>query len=222
MYVAAFGEDDAPTGAGVAATFDALMRQVGGKATVALDMPIGLPESGARACDVAARRVLGPRRGSSVFPAPVRSVLAASSYEEACALHERADGRRLSRQAFHLLPKVREVDAALQADASLQDRVREVHPEVAFAYLTGAPIAEKKRSREGRAVRTRAIESVWPGVVSVMRDALEGERGFAMDDLLDALVNAWSARRLRRGLAVRHPGGVTPRDAVGLPMEIVA
>ena len=51
-------------------------------ATVAVDMPIGLPdaghgmEPGIRGCDRAARGLLGHPRSSSVFPAPVRDLLA--------------------------------------------------------------------------------------------------------------------------------------------------
>lgn len=41
-------------------------------ACVAIDIPIGLLE-GPRACDKAARKLLGQPRGSSVFPAPRRS-----------------------------------------------------------------------------------------------------------------------------------------------------
>lgn len=222
LFVAARGEDPFPTMAGVAETLDDLMSRVGMQAVIALDMPIGLPSTGARACDVAARKVLGWPRRSSVFPAPVRAVLPATTYEDACAWHERVDGRRLTLQAFHLLPKIREVDALLQGAAALQGRVREVHPEVSWAHLTGAPIAAPKRSREGRAVREEAIERVWPGVVPAMREALRGVRGYAADDLLDALVNAWTARRLRDGEAACLPEGVAPRDAVGLPMEICA
>src|SRR6478672_10250511 len=50
-------------------------------AATAVDAPIGLPEAGPRDCDLAARRLLGVR-GVSVFPAPVRAVLAATSYAE--------------------------------------------------------------------------------------------------------------------------------------------
>lgn len=39
------------------------------------------------------------------------------------------------------MPKVREVDRALRADALLRDRVREVHPELSFRVLHGAPLA---------------------------------------------------------------------------------
>lgn len=54
---------------------------------VAVDVPIGLLDAykvGGRACDRAARKLLGRPRGSSVFPAPVRPVLTATSWEDAC------------------------------------------------------------------------------------------------------------------------------------------
>src|SRR3954452_15224770 len=54
-------------------------------AVIAIDIPIGLTESGARRCDHLARHHLGPKRGSSVFPAPVRSALTASTYASAKA-----------------------------------------------------------------------------------------------------------------------------------------
>ena len=45
---------------------------------IAIDMPIGLSEDGARTCDVRRRGRAGPR-GSSVFPAPLRQVLECST-----------------------------------------------------------------------------------------------------------------------------------------------
>ena len=39
---------------------------------LAIDIPIGIPEAGARPADREARALLGPRR-NSVFPAPVRA-----------------------------------------------------------------------------------------------------------------------------------------------------
>src|SRR5258706_11590367 len=53
---------------------------------ITIDIPIGLTESGPRQCDPAARALLRPLRASSVFPAPVRPTLSATSYEHACAL----------------------------------------------------------------------------------------------------------------------------------------
>lgn len=69
-----------------------------------IDIPIGLPTVGPRACDIMARRFIQPR-GSSVFPAPVRSVLDAESYVHACELSQAACGKSLSKQTFAILPK---------------------------------------------------------------------------------------------------------------------
>ena len=43
--------------------------------TVLVDIPIGLPDSGRRECDLAARKLLGPRRGTSVFTGARRPAL---------------------------------------------------------------------------------------------------------------------------------------------------
>jgi hypothetical protein len=64
---------------------------------IGVDIPIGLPGRDSRQCDIEARRRLGPPRGSSVFPAPVRGVLTDGlSYQEASDLHRRIDGRGLT------------------------------------------------------------------------------------------------------------------------------
>lgn len=58
-------------------------RQVKGQVgAVGVDIPIGLSDASPRRCDEEARALLGERR-SSVFPAPVRAVLGARSYEAA-------------------------------------------------------------------------------------------------------------------------------------------
>lgn len=162
---------------------------------VAVDIPIGLPETGSRRdCDRACRAQLGPRR-SSVFPAPHRAALAAASF---------ADAPGLSIQAWHLVPKVREVDAVWEP------RVREVSPELSFAVLTGRPMTHTKRSAAGRDERRLAL-----GLAAVPR-----VRGAAPDDVLDALACLWSARRIAGGTAISVGSGA--RDARGRPMVIAA
>jgi predicted RNase H-like nuclease len=99
---------------------------------IGIDMPIGLSDDGARACDVQARRRLG-RAGSSVFPAPLRVVLGCADHAAACEESRRASGKALSVQAWNLVPAIRSLDAALGEPPS--DRVVEVHPELAFRAL---------------------------------------------------------------------------------------
>jgi predicted RNase H-like nuclease len=185
----------------------------GGFDLIGVDMPIGLlpgPQR-KRACDVEARQVLGRGRASSVFPAPLRPVIDASSREEAAALAWKAGGVLISHQAFGLVAKIRELDALLTP--ALQDRVMEVHPEVSLCVLAGRPMAFSKHTSGGRAERLTALSAVFPDVfVGTLR-------GAAADDVLDAYAVLWSAGRLARGQAVRLGDGSV--DERGLRMEIV-
>lgn len=189
---------------------------------VSIDVPIGLPRRGPRRCDVLARAFLGSPRSASVFSAPVRSVLEARDHADACRLHRAADGRAISLQAFHLLPKIRDVDAVLrEADASgVALAWAEVHPEVSFArWNDGRPMTYAKRTTEGRAERRALIDDRWPGAFGACRARLRGH-GVAYDDLLDAFAAAWSAERRRDGRAVTLPT-IPEIDDVGRRMEIV-
>ena len=86
---------------------------------ILIDIPIGLKAEGRaeRRCDPEARKLLGPRR-SSVFPAPCRGAIYASSYQEACDINQRLTGKRLSVENWNIIPKIREVDCLLSDDAS--------------------------------------------------------------------------------------------------------
>lgn len=187
---------------------------------IALDVPIGLPDRGARDCDTVARRLLGRPRGSSVFPAPIRPVLEATCHADACAIRETVEGRRMSIQAWAILPKIVEVDHAMRASAILRARVREVHPEVCFLHLSGRPMAYAKKSRLGREERLNLLRPEFGLAVEV---ALADRRrlGCAPDDIIDAFVGLWTARRVWAGQAMTLPSH-PPRDRYGLPMEMVA
>ncbi len=182
----------------------------GAVAALAVDMPVGLPGAGPRACDAEARRLLGPRR-SSVFPAPARAVLGANTYREAAARSRAAMGRSLPVQAYNLVPKVAELDRALRPE--LQGRVVEAHPELAFRRLAGGPAAHPKRTPEGRAERLALLAAAGLGDLSRLR-AL----GAAPDDILAAAVLVLTAERIRAGTATRLGDGSV--DARGLRMEV--
>ena len=78
-------------------------------AILAIDIPIG-PLDGSRACDKAARRLLGQPRGTSVFAAPCRASLSAKNHATASATNLRITGRGLSQQAWRIAPKISQVD----------------------------------------------------------------------------------------------------------------
>jgi predicted RNase H-like nuclease len=214
---------EAPDGsltARVVATFAALIRSLPSTAVFGVDIPIGLPEEGARQCEKDARRLLGRPRMSSVFSAPLRACLVAMKYEEACGIRFQIEGKKMSRQAFGILSKIREVDDELATDTSLAARVIEVHPEVSFLLMNGgAPMRDRKKSADGKAERRALLEAQWPDCIEAMRASLRGQ-DYALDDLHDAMAALWSARRWGSCKA-RVLSDPVARDRAGLPMRIV-
>ena len=82
---------------------------------LAIDIPIGLLDC-SRACDKAARKLLGQPRGTSVFAAPCRTALAATTHASANLINREKTGRGLSQQAFGIIPKIKQVDDAMTPD----------------------------------------------------------------------------------------------------------
>jgi predicted RNase H-like nuclease len=187
--------------------------EAGNLAAAAIDIPIGLAAGTPRLCDVEARRLLGARR-SSIFPAPARSVLGAASYEEACARSALACGKKISRQLFNILPKIQQVDALVTPRR--QARLFEMCPELSFAVLAGAPMRANKRTAAGRGERVTALEAVFGDIEQLVR---RPPPGAARDDVLDALIGVWTARRYATQAHVQLGGEL---DATGLRMEVIA
>lgn len=193
---------------------------------LAIDMPIGLPDRvgpGGRGPEAALRPRLGQRQ-SSVFSVPSRGAVMCEDYREACAvaLQTSDPPRKVSKQCFHLFPKIRQVDALLRRDAALASRVFESHPEGAFMAMNGGgPLAEPKKvksrpSPPGLAERRALL--VGAGLPEELL-AAKPPRGAAHDDWLDACACLVVAGRIARGEArcfPEEPG----RDAYGLPVAI--
>jgi predicted RNase H-like nuclease len=180
-----------------------------------IDIPIGLPEGGPRRCDLLARQLLRAPRASSVFPAPIRSMLPARDQGEASRLRFAAEGKRCSVQLAAILPKIREVDSLL--NPARQMNVREGHPEVTFAIMNGGQsMAHPKRRPAGREERIGLLFGHFPDVMI----ALTGVGRF-QEDAIDAYAMLWTAKRLVEGVSRTLP--VAPDvDRRGLRMEIVA
>jgi predicted RNase H-like nuclease len=185
----------------VASTIDLLIAQAeqdGPLAVVAVDMPIGLPDKAPRQADLLARSAIG-RLSSSVFTTPVRAALLAPTHRDAVLINREFTGQGLSIQAYGLRGKLFEVDQWVKRAGAL---VVEVHPEVSFAQLAGAPLTVRKSTWAGAERRRALLASA--GI------ALTGELGLAgqavgVDDVLDAGAAAWSALRVARGEAVSLP-----------------
>ncbi len=192
-----------------------------GAQVIAVDMPIGFEDQpgadGMRTCERLAREILGPRR-SSIFPSPLRAALAAADYTQAMALNRAAGGKGLSKQGWHLFPKLREIDAL--ATPNSESFLFETHPETSFAVIAGAPAAHSKKTPEGRAERLALLER--HGLPRNLFEPHPFKRKDAVpDDLIDAGLCALTALRIAAGTARSLPDD-PPRDGRGLRMAIFA
>ena len=208
-------------------TFQAAMDALRHAPVVIVDMPIGLtddPRAG-RGVDQDMRRLLNarvpvgdPKAGSRVFSPPPRGAVdgfrAGQDYWAInAALPE---GKRLSKQAFNITAKIAEVDDWIDMEA--QRRVREGHPELAFAELTGATLPPKK-SADGADARDGALTALAFDLSALRADLGPRTERWLEDDLKDAAVLAWVASRCKTGDALRLPPTVAT-DARGLRVEV--
>ena len=101
-------------------------------------------------------------------------------------------------QAYALREKVLQVDARVRSRPVA--RIIEVHPEVSFARMAGAPVLARRKGEDGVRARREALAA--HGIVAPpwFRGA-----GFGEDDLLDACAAAWSAARYDLGIAESLP-----------------
>ncbi|MGN6252480.1 MAG: DUF429 domain-containing protein [Marmoricola sp.] len=201
-WVGVLLQPDQPPTVHHATTISALVEQVRERAAVAVvgvDIPLGLPDAGVRRADSLARREL-PGKGSSVFTTLTRAAYLATTYAEAREANLRATSgtHSASAQAWALREKILQADAWLRTAPAVV--VTEVHPELAFTRMAGAPIRARKSTPDGVSARRAALASVGFAAPGWFRGS-----PFAEDDLLDACAAAWSALRHAEGRSESFP-----------------
>jgi predicted RNase H-like nuclease len=188
---------------------------------MAIDIPIGLAERGARLCDLKARQLLGPERGETIFAAPTRVELPDDDHNAANGPSEKAQGGKRSWHALRVLKRVMQVDAILRRMPAVRERVHEIHPEVSFFFLGGGkPMRHSKKTEEGCIERASLLAGVFG---RALEDVLAARFyvQVSVDDVLDAFAALWTAERIHNKAHLTLPPA-PPLDTAGLRMEIVA
>ena len=216
-------EQEAPSKYKMFASIDELWNEWRDASLILIDIPIGLPKSKTirRECDVEARRHLGQPRGSSVFPTPGREALRALTYPAAKDANQSEIGKKLSKQTWAIIPKIKEVDDLLRGRAQARSRIREVHPELCFWAFAGEPMKYRKGKQAGYQERLSLLRGLDPSAECITNGALKvfPRKKVAKDDILDALVAALTAE-----CGVDRLGSVSHEpqcDEYGLPMEML-
>lgn len=180
----------------------------------AIDIPIGMTDGGERCCDLLAREKLRPH-SSRVFTGARRWLW--EKFDDPDRANKEAGRRgqkKVSRQLWHLGPKIMQVDAFVRANPGLY--IREVHPELVFQRLNdGKPLPSKKSDIGAALRRTLLLREGIDELDHWIKRSRIGS-GAKTDDVLDACAVAIAARD--PGGSV--PEGTPPKDARGLAMQI--
>ena len=179
----------------------------------AIDMPIGLLDSGERDCDRLARAHL-PGAAARVFPTPPRPVLELGLHapnDDVQRLCRALTGKGVSRQSLGLASRILVLDEALRSDPS--DRVVEAHPEVSFCAMSGRPPLASKKSAAGVGQRMSALRSWLPAIDDLVARA---PADVPIDDALDALACSWTAERWATGTAITIPEAASRRPFIAV------
>ncbi|MFC4684268.1 MULTISPECIES: DUF429 domain-containing protein [Exiguobacterium] len=172
-----------------------------------VDMPKDLATIDApdRSCDAWMRSQLKQRK-SSIFTPPIQDVLMEASYAEANAKSRELVGKGISKQAWNLVPRIREFQTITDAD------VYESHPEVCFAVMTGNEAAFSKKTEAGELERIELLRrysnsSPWKWKMSNVQ----------VDDIIDACILAVAAYEAGTTGMVTHPDQTEGAPFVAVP-----
>jgi predicted RNase H-like nuclease len=172
-----------------------------------IDVPIGLPRRGYRACDRQARALVGP----CVFLGTRWNVWTFNTCEQANETYWQNDDEGISRQLWCIRDKLKEINELITPQ--LQLRLKETHPELVFWRLNGEKSLAKKKSSEGRKQRISLLRRRGIEKIDQWLEHRHGT-GIGRDDLIDACACALAARDSQTRLPPRPP---TER---GIHMEI--
>jgi predicted RNase H-like nuclease len=181
---------------------------------IALGAPIGLleePVDGGRACDRAARQLLGWPRAGAIPTPPVRKAIRAETYGEAAQL-----SGGLSAVSWGLLERFAEIETEMAPYR--QRTVFEVQPELSFYQLNeDRPMQFSKRSHLGLEERKALLKGKIQGMERIVDVELPKVKPW---QIIDAAACLWTTRRIASRAMTRIPED-PEWDESGLRMEIV-
>jgi predicted RNase H-like nuclease len=174
-----------------------------------IDMPIGLPDLGHRACDREAQEILGP----SVFTGVRRNFWTFETQDHANKYYRSKNQPCISAQLWSIRHKVRELDQLMSPER--QRTLRETHPELVFRKLNNGVPLPTKHSESGRIQRIAILRKRGFKELDRWMSHRWGT-GIGRDDIIDACACAIAARDKTE----RIPSGEPQVDRKNIKMEM--
>lgn len=184
-----------------------------------IDIPIGLEDvNNSRECDNILKKIL-KKRSSSIFNAPIYSLLEAKDYFEACILSQKINGKKISIQTWNIFPKIRDANNFVRRSTN-KEILKEFHPETGFLILNNyVPLIFKKKEQVGINERLNILnkfikaEGIFNEICSKTL-----RKNVAKDDIVDAMCCAVNAKYATKCRSVPE---IPQFDKYGLKKEII-
>lgn len=169
---------------------------------IGIDIPVILSELIPRQADQLARKLLS-KKASSIFTAPTPEMLNQPNYEKASLVSKKLIGKSMSLQSWYLFPKIKDVQTILHCE---DIKVFEIHPELSFRAMNNEKvILESKKTHEGFKIRKSLLNKHFLNLnFDTIRNKYQ-KRDVLDNDILDALVVLWSAKRIANNQASYLP-----------------
>lgn len=206
--------------------FADLIKKISSQSRILVDMPIGLADKNIafypqRPCDAAARKLLG-KKHSSIFSPPCTEALYEKNYTDASQVNFEILGKKLSKQSWNIIPKIREVNAFLHLNPEWRGKILESHPELTFQFLNNNhPLLHSKKKKEGIIERIHILEKHYPAAGNLFERFLKDNSVTSnanKDDMADALCLA--VLNYTRGDNLQNISDKYPEDSLGNRMGI--
>ncbi len=203
-----------------------LINRLSDSVRILVDMPIGLlskemNDFSNRPCDAVARKMLG-KKHSSIFSPPFIEALFEKNYADAGRINFEISGKKISKQSWNIVPKIREVNSFLHLHREWRGKILESHPELTFKSLNhNKPLLHSKKKKEGIIERIYILEKHYPAAGNLFERFLKDNSVMSnanKDDMADALCLA--VLNYTRGNNLQNISDKYPEDSLGNRMGI--
>jgi predicted RNase H-like nuclease len=184
---------------------------------ILVDVPIGCPSSIEDSRPEPLLRKLVKERASSVFSVPALQTLSAQSYEEANKINRMILNKGLSKQSYHIIPIIKEVNEFMLKNPHLN--IHESFPELIFTKLRGSPCAYSKHMKEGKQERIDCLIQNFKWLKEDLEKAMINFPQYYHLDIIDATSLACCAYLIFHQGAINIPKEFC-QNSQGLDMKV--